>query len=146
MNGKYWIKTQNALLAKTHHRDHHRKNQGRRIREKVKEVQVAIGRGRPREREGEREGRGKSERRFSFKQGTVSLPSTSMSLRSLSDTGENQKYCTRLFTPSWSDSRNVCLTTTPPHWKIGDKAPLWHICLLKWHDMEVRLKDSVYFP
>jgi len=48
---------------------------------------------------------------------------------------KKQHSCSRFFTPSWPDSRNVSITITSPCWKIGIKAPVWPPYLLKWHDV-----------
>ena len=60
--------------------------------------------------------------------------------------GEIQHACTRFFTPSWPDSRNVSFTITHLHWKIGVKIPDFHPCLLKCFDVEIKLMNTTNFP
>ena len=59
---------------------------------------------------------------------------------------KSQHSSTRFFTPCWPDCRNLSITSTVLHWKIGVKSPFWHPYLRKWHDVEIRLKDCRYFP
>ena len=77
---------------------------------------------------------------------TISATSSCLCLRSISNTRKNQHSCTRCFTPSWPDYRNVSIRITAPCWKIGDKAPDGHPYILTWHDDEIRLKTEVIFP
>ena len=42
--------------------------------------------------------------------------------------------------------KSPLIKITTPWWKIRVKAPVWKPYLLKWHDVEIMLKDSRYFP
>ena len=76
--------------------------------------------------------------------GMTSLPNGCLCLRYLTQ-GKIHHTCTRFFYPSWPDSRNMSIKITAPRWKIGVKATVWHSYRLRWHDGELRSKDSIFF-
>ena len=98
---------------------------------------------RKRERERGREKEIKEMFILAAAQGRISAPSWCWCFRRISDTTSTH---TRSFIPSWPDYRNVSVTITDPQWMMGVNAHVWHPCLLKWHDVKFRLKDSTYFP
>ena len=60
--------------------------------------------------------------------------------------GTTQHSCTRYFTHSWHDSRNISIMITPPRRKTGIKDPLCHPYLLKCHGVLIILKGTTHSP
>ena len=75
--------------------------------------------------------------------GRISEPSRCLHFRRISDTREN---FTRFFIPSWPDSETLTFAFNDAQSMMGVKATVLHAYLLKWYDMEIRLKDSQYIP
>ena len=55
-------------------------------------------------------------------------------------------HCPRFVSTYWHGCWNMTLTFTALHWKIGFTAPVFHPFPLKCRDVEIRVKDSIYFP
>jgi len=139
--GKCWVKYWTAILAEIC-------NPG--------SIQVNLGQDDSRESEGQRSAEREREREREREikeiliqatvQGMISATSRCLCFRKIWDTSGKKQSCTRSFTSSWPDYRNISITIMASPRKIGIKAPFWHPYLLTWHDVEVRLKDSRYFP
>ena len=126
-------------------------SQGERERERQRQRQRQRQRDREteRQRETERDRERQREREIMIQgtvQGKISVLSRSLWFRWISHFSEEKHSCPRFFSPYWYDSLNMAITFTALHWKIGVRAPLWHPFPLKWHDVGIRVKDSIYFP
>ena len=77
---------------------------------------------------------------------TFSVPSLWLCFRTTSDIRENPALLYKILTSTWPDSRNGSITIRAPLWKVGVKAAVWNRYIFKWRYMEIRLKDSRYFP
>ena len=119
---------------------HHRSTRSRRIQEKWKGGKGESERAREKEIKRRRE-RGTGAVDSSKRQGRIIAPRTCLCLRWISHKWINQHTCTRVFSLSWPDAKNVSITIPAPSWNTGLEALVWSLYLLQWHGVEISLKD-----